>query len=493
MREGHVETTGIVFDPYGNVQAKQADFLDDGAKFRLMGGAQGGGKSRACRMEGFRSNEIIPRCKGLVLRRSRAEVVKNFIEPLIEETRIKNEDGTTQPYLRWLPSKNVVRFPNGSTIDVGYCEDEGDVERYRGLEYDWICIEELTQWKHEWWQKIMTSLRTTKPGVRPFFFGSTNPGNIGHGWVKRLWITRKYEENENGSDYSIVRATIWDNPALMEADPEYLKLLQSLPEKDKRARLYGDWDVFEGQFFTEYREDLHVVAPHVPNTGIKRRILAIDYGYNKPSSVGWYTKDNQDFVTRYRELYGKGMLYGDLARRIAALTPEDEIPDMIVVDPAALEKKNESTGTSLRDEFGKVAEELGLPWLKKLYPANNNRLDGWGTVRLALQPHIDPNTGITFAALRITSNCTELIRTLPEQVHDKRNVEDLDSSGEDHSEDELRYALMELGISIVMHADVKAINEALKKGADRADLTAKEREFRNRGISRSKSILDKRF
>ena len=493
VTSGDLEISGVIVNPYAKVQDRQMDFLNEGATYKLMGGAQGGGKSRACRMEAFRCCEIIPRCKGLVLRRSRGEVIKNFVEPLLEETRVTNEDGTSQPYLRWLSSKNRIIFPNGSIIDIGYCESEADVERYRGLEYDFICIEELTQWEFLWWKKIMTSLRTAKQGVRPFFFGSTNPGGIGHAWVKRLWITRKFEENEDPADYGMVRATIYDNPIFMALNPEYLKNLLSLPEKERRARLHGDWDVFEGQFFSEYREALHTCSPFYPTEGIKRRIIAFDYGYKNPLSVGWYAMTNSGHVYRYRELYGAGMLYSDMAKRIAAMTKEDEIIDVIVGDPAALEKKNESTGTSLRDEFAKVANELGMGWLKNIQPANNNRKDGWLTVRQYLQVYVDPNTGVEFCPLHLMTNGPNLIRCLPDQIHDKRNVEDMDTTGEDHPVDELRYALMELGISIMASADVQAINESLKKGAPMPGMTPKEREFRERGIIRSKSILDKKF
>lgn len=493
--------SGVVLNPYEKldadppieVQPKQDEFLNEGAKYKLMGGAQGGGKSRACRMEAFRCNEIIPRCKGLVLRRSRGEVVKNFVEPLLEETRIINEDGSSQPYLKWLSSKNRIVFPNGSIIDIGFCERDDHVEKYRGLEYDWICIEELTQWKFDWWKKIMTSLRTAKEGVRPFFFGSTNPGGIGHGWVKRLWINRNFEAEENSEDYAIVRATIYDNPALMRNDPEYVKLLMSLPEKERRARLDGDWDVFEGQFFNEYREKYHVVDTFYPTEGIKRRIIAFDYGYKKPSSVGWYALTNQGHVYRYRELYGPGMLYSDMARKIAAMTREDEKINYIVGDPAALGKKNESTGTSLEDEFLAVSKDLKLPWLSQVFPANNDRATGWSTVRKYLQIRRDPNTGIEFSPLHICRNGLNLIRTLPDQVHDKHNVEDLDSDGEDHAEDELRYALMDLGISIAITADVQTVNAALKKENALSGLSPKDKEMRERGIKSSKSILDKKF
>lgn len=488
-----IELSGVVLNPYNELQPKQDDFLECGAKFKLMGGSSGGGKSYAFRAEAFRSSNIVDGTRGLVLRRSRPEVKKNFVERIQEETRVNGPDGTSSPYVRWLESQNVLRFPNGSKIDIGYCESEKDVERYRGLEYDWIGIEELTQWKEEWFRKVMTSLRSTRAGIRPFFFGNCNPGGIGHGWVKRLFISRQYLDNENPDDYAIIRANIWDNPALMNADPEYLQNLMNLPEKERRARLYGDWDVFEGQFFSEYREAIHTCEPFYPALGIKRRIIAIDYGYSNPSCVLWMALDTQGRVWVYRELYVTHHLYGALAKKIAALTRADEKIDTIVVDPAALDKANEVTGTSLREEFLTVARGLDVSWLANVNPANNNRKDGWSTVRKYLQVYVDPNEKREVALLQIGLNCSNLIRTLPDQVHDATNVEDMNTKGEDHPPDTLRYGLMELGISISSISDLKSANDSLKKSNFTDGMSQKEREFRERGISRSKSILDKRF
>lgn len=467
------DTFGIRLQPYAALQPKQDDFLADGSKYGLMGGSSGGGKSYACRARGFTSNVILPGIKGLVLRRSRGEVIKNFVEPLVEETRYTDVDDVSKPYLRWVPSQNVVHFPNGSRIDVGYCEDRRDVERYRGLEYDWICIEELTQWEEESFRKVMSSLRTRKPGVRPFFFGSCNPGGIGHGWVKRLWISREYHDNEVASDYGMVRANIWDNPALMAADPEYIQNLMALPEKERRARLYGDWDVFEGQYFNEYRENIHVVEPFYP-VGLVRRIIAIDYGHKKPCAVLWMGLDTQGRVWVYRELYGTGMGYAELAKRIKALTGEEETIDFIVVDPAAINKETEDTKTTLSKEF----KAAGLPYVE---PGINDRLEGWLTVRYFLLPYKDPNTGEMTSMLQIGRNCRNLIRTLPDQVHDDRNPEDMNSKGEDHAVDALRYGLMALAVNIESLSDIGRINTSLGKGAARHDLNEKERELLDRG------------
>lgn len=128
-------------------------------------------------------------------------------------------------------------------------------------------------------------------------------------------------------------------------------MLQALPDKERRAFLEGDWNVFDGQFFTEFREDLHIIAPIVPREGIKRRIISLDYGYTNPSAVYWMAQDNQDNVTIYRELYTTKKTYRQLALQIKAMTPDDEKIDTTIVDPAIVNKPSETTGTSGKEEM----------------------------------------------------------------------------------------------------------------------------------------------
>lgn len=445
------------FNPYPRVQPKQDDFLNDRSKYKLIGGAQGGGKSHACRMEGFRTNEMLPRLKGLVMRRSRGEAIKNFVNPLLEETRIINEDGTSKPYLQWKSSQNKIVFPNGSTIDIGFCETAEDVEKYRGLEYDWICIEELTQWNFDWWRKIMTALRTKNIRIRPFFFGSTNPGGVGHGWVKRLWIKREYIENENPEDYGMTRCGIYDNPILMELDPDYLPSLLSLPDKERRARLEGDWDVFEGQYFTEWRHDIHVVRAFVPVNGVRRRIVCLDYGYSPhPSAVYWMAQMNTGHVVKYREICETKLRYDQLAAKIAAMTGEGEEISAVVADPSVASKESEDGNT-----FDAAFKAVGLT----VVPGNNKRIEGWNLMHKYLTPFEDPNTGRLVSWLTVTDNCTKFINNIAEQIHDAVRVEDMNTKGFDHPYDACRYGLMFLGDILGAESSFAALNEPMKKAS----------------------------
>lgn len=490
---------GDVIDPYGELSEKQEAFLALPNKYGMMGGSKGGGKSYGCRAKAFGSSTIRGKMKGLVLRRSRDEVKKNFVEPMLEEVNscVVNEDGEEpKKFLNHIDSKNVIWFPNGSRIDIGYCETKRDVSRYQGLEYDWICIEELTQWRYEEWRKVMNSLRTTKPGIRPHFFGSCNPGDVGHAWVKRLFITQRFEENEDPTEYGMVRANVYDNPVLLEKDPSYLQNLMNLPEKDRRAYLYGDWDVFEGQFFSEYRESLHVSEYFYPLNASKR-IIAIDYGHKNPACALWMALLSDGQVVVYRELYGAGMNYETLALRIKAMTKQGEKIDHIVVDPAQINKETEDTSTTIKKEFQKKG-------LTPMIPGINDRVEGWRTVRAFLTERNEPNTGEKFSMITITRNCLKLIETFPDQIHDDRNPEDMDSTGDDHALDALRYGLMSLGVNIGSMADVERLNRTLSKESSlSAEETSKARNDalkealqkpRDRDrLENSRSILDKEF
>lgn len=221
----------------------------------------------------------------------------------------------------------------------------------------------------------------------------------------------------------------------------------------RKAFLEGDWDVFEGQYFDEWRKELHTCKPHIP---AGRKIIAMDYGYSAPSAVLWLNKSTTGKITCYRELYVTKHTYKQLAVKIKALTGADEQIETMVVDPAVLNKKSDSTGTSFLDDAGPILE-----W--KIIGANNSRIIGWNAVREALKQYMDPNNKLATAILEVCTNCVNLIRSLPELIYDKVNVEDLDSSLEDHAADALRYGLMYLGVDKLTFELIAVVNSGLIK------------------------------
>ena len=424
---------------YGDVHPKQRQFMDTVVKYRLFGGAAGGGKSHAMRMEAVKQCLAAPGVRGLVLRRTYPEIEENMINPLLEEL-----DPSLYEYNA---TKHIMTFYNGSTIRFGYCQRKSDIRRYHGLQYDFVCIEELTDWTEDEFKMLRRVLRSAKKGIRPNFFASTNPGGIGHGWVKRLWIDRKFKKTENPEEYAFIPSRVYDNPTLIESDPEYIKILEDMPEKQRKALLFGDWNVFEGQFFTEWNDDVHVCSPFVPLIGIKKRIICLDYGSVKPCAVYWMALTNDDRIIVYRELYAP-FRYEQLAEAIVEHTSEEEWRDLkhVIVDPSICGKKNEETGSTGKGVLEKTFRKRGRRL--RVLPGNNRRIDGWNAMHKWLEPMQDPNDKETlYSPMVFTSNCSEAIRTLPELVHDDTDVEDVNTKGEDHAGDAIRYGVVYFGIT----------------------------------------------
>ena len=414
-----------------SLQPKQQEFANSEAKFRLFGGSKGGGKSYGFRAESVRQCLSRRDVRGLILRRTLSEIRENTVLPIEAEM-------PRGSYKHNENHKELTFYPTNSVLHYSYCRNLKDVKQFQGVEYDFIGIEELTHWTYNEWFTLMGSLRSTKKGVRPNFFATANPGGVGHKWVRRMFLHKQFEENEKGiyqpDNFDFIPARVWDNKILIENDPTYLATLNALPEHMRRALRDGDWDVFEGQFFPEFRDELHVIAPfHIV---ARRRIVALDYGFKNPSCVLWFAEDMNGKVYVYRELYVTGKTYAQLATMIKAMTPEGEEIDGYYGDPAFVQKKNEGTGTTAFQEF----QAKGIT----LRGAVNDRLAGWTLVRECLQPYKDVQTGKIETTVKITRNCSNLIRTLPDMIHDSVKVEDMDTSGEDHAPDTFRYGLMAL-------------------------------------------------
>lgn len=319
-----------------------------------------------------------------------------------------------------------------------------DPSKYQSAEFAAIGVDELTKNTREVFDDLRNRLRWSGiTNVR--FIGATNPGGIGHSWVKKLWLDRIFDENETQPEqFTYVKALASDNPHI---DKSYLKQLESLPPDKRRAYLEGDWDIFKGQYFTEWRREIHVVSPFdIPQEW--RRFVCGDYGYNKPSAVYWCAASPDGQIYVYRELYRTGLNYKDLTDQIAALTPQHENISYYVFDPAIWkhEPGNDAslTGAEIMQNRWKELHprKPGQPQERpfNLQQADNNRITGWLSLRDYLKP-FHRNDTLT-ANLQVFSTCPELIRTLPSLIYDEHKVEDLDSDGEDHAADAIRYGIM---------------------------------------------------
>jgi phage terminase large subunit len=219
---------------------KQIEFFKAQAKHIGYGGSRGGGKSWAGRRKANMLCMNYDGLKGVLLRRTMPELRNNHIIPLRQELH---------GYAKYNQDERAFLFPNGSRLLLGYCDNEGDLLQYQGQEFDFIIFEEATHFPEEWITFICTSLRTTRTDFKPRVYYTTNPGGVGHEYIKRIFIDRNFKETENPDDYVFIQASVYDNKVLMDANPEYIDMLKALPEHKRKAHLDGCWDVYEGQVF----------------------------------------------------------------------------------------------------------------------------------------------------------------------------------------------------------------------------------------------------
>lgn len=290
-----------------------------------------------------------------------------------------------------------------------------DPSKYLSSEFAAILVDEVTMNERSVFDFL--NLRRRWPGIENTkFICASNPGGIGHGWVKKLWIDRDFTgEQFDPKDFVFVRSQAKDNKYLPES---YSKQLEGLPEKMRKAFLEGNWDIFEGQYFPEFSKDKHVIEPFEIPQGWTR-FRSIDYGYEAPAAVLWYAVDYDGNVYVYRELYQRGLLYKDLALKIREMSDPDENGEPKEKFDYNVADTDMFAATRDTGEYGyDIMGNNGVP----ITPANKERIPGWNLVRKYLQE----------GTLKIFSTCTNLIRTFPLQIHDEHKPEDLKKGGEDH-------------------------------------------------------------
>src|ERR1700722_13218983 len=265
--------TTFHYEPF----ARRGEFHDSAAKYRLFGGAAGPGKTKALLYEAIYQAHLHPGVDTLLLRRTYPELEASLITYF-------RRDVPRELYDKYNESKHTVSWLNGSTPRFAYCDSENDVYRYQGAEYLFIGVDELTHFTLKQWQFLTSRLRCRIPKAKPCMAGATNPGNLGHAWVKALWVDRvpapgmDRPDQYDADDYEFIHATIKDNP-LFKDDTEYRKTLGQLPEALRRAFLDGEWDVYAGQYFDIFAPARHTVrVEQVQLEAWTPRWISIDWG-----------------------------------------------------------------------------------------------------------------------------------------------------------------------------------------------------------------------
>ena len=268
-----------------------------------------------------------PGIKCMIIRKTYPELTENHINPMCELLKCYHTD-KSERIATYNDSKKNITFPNGSRILFRYCDNDKDAERFQGTEVDVLFVDEATHQSEEKMKKLAACVRGVNNFPKRIYF-TCNPGNEGHQWVKRLFIDKQYKEGENPDDYMFIQSLVTDNKALLASQPDYIKQLEALPPKLRKAWLEGDWNIFEGQFFEDFRPTpdikmcaeagitpeealaqrrfTHVIEPFDLNSGECRgwKIMrSYDFGYNKPFSLGYWAVDYDGVLYRIMEMYG---------------------------------------------------------------------------------------------------------------------------------------------------------------------------------------------
>ena len=431
---------------------KQLKFLQSRTRHLAYGGARGGGKSwcirvKACLLANRYGapdaySEGIKIC---IVRRTLEDLRKNHLSAL------KLMIGKGGKYNQ---NDKCFYLKNGATIQLAYCDNKNDADHFQGVEYDVIFIDEATQLEPEWIADIATSCR----GVNSFphrVYYTCNPGGPGHAYIKRLFVDRMFQGDERPEDYEFIQAKVTDNKVLMEHSPEYVQFLKNLPPKRRAAWLEGSWEIYQGQYFNEFINDpdhyqdrrfTHVIDP-IPIRKHWTIYRGLDWGFFRPFSVGWYavSEDGPEEGTIYafKELYGVQKSGSESLPNEGVQWPPEKVfktiweiehtdPDLKgreiigIADPAIFQSQ---TGISIAD----TASQCGVYFM----PGDNTRLAGWMQCRYRLQFN-----EYGMPRFQVFNTCREFIRTIPTLMHDERNVEDLQTEGEDHIADQWRYVMM---------------------------------------------------
>lgn len=400
--------------------AKQARFHVSDADEAVYGGAKGGGKSCALVMECYAYGLEYARSSCYLFRETyddlEANLVKEWKEKIPKESYVYNE------------SKHIATLRNGTTVHFRYIRNDTDAEVYQGRSIDFIGVDELTKHSEKAVQILLSCLRSPK-GFPPRFRATCNPGGKGHTWVKRRYVSgtehgrKVYTDKVSGNTIEFIPATVYDNTVLMENDPKYVRRLENLPENERKAFLLGDWDIFEGQYFEEYRYDVHTCEPFpIPKNW--RIYRSMDYGLDCFAML-WIATDDVGGVYVFREFAKGDLPISSAAEKAVALTEED-VYDTLA--PPDLWNRSQETGKSKALLFA----ENGL----ELNKSNNDREAGWLAIKELLK--VDENGE---ARLKIFRNCARLINDLPQLQYDDKRPTDCAVEPHEitHVPDALRY------------------------------------------------------
>jgi hypothetical protein len=450
----------------------QAEFLASSEKEVLYGGAAGGGKTWSLIVEPLRYVKDYPNYTGIIFRNTFPELIRSVI-PLAKS--YYKDYGAD-----WSGSEWKFTFPSGATVHCGYMNHEGDWENYKGAGFCYMGFDELTTFRENNYVGVLPWNRSIQRGVRAYRRATSNPGGVGHVWVKKRFVDtcpqvkagpRQYSKladmwwqpYKSGETYwyrppgssilmsrKFIPARVFDNTDLLETNPDYLAELLDKPRRTVRALLEGDWDAYEGQFFT-FNRATQVIPPFVipPEW---RLIGSLDPGYRNPCSFSLGAVDFDGNYYRVATYYKserspkehaegiKDFLFSNSS--ILAKITRNKKPDEIYADPSAWAKKDKWAVVASDKTFADIFADYGL----MLTEALNDRISGWWAMKDLMTRVNDDGTPkyMVFDHFNVP-----YLDELAAAVSDDKDTEDIlgkgrDPSVPDHALDEERYRILQV-------------------------------------------------
>lgn len=418
------------------LQPKQRQLYETVEKtpITFYGGAKGGGKSKGLQLLMLLRRFQHPKSTGAIFRKTYPELEANHIRPLFQAF----------PELRqyYQESKKLLTLPNQSELQFCHCKNEADIALYQGREFHDLAIDEAGQWTEAMFRTLLGSNRSSNPDIRPRCVLTGNPGGIGHGWLKRIFIDKRLNEREKPTDYAFIQALVDDNAALMDNDPDYVRRLESEPnEALRKAYRFGDWNIFAGQFFQEISKEIHFIEPFTipPHWN---RFGAYDYGFNHPAAFGWFATDEDGNTYLYREMVKANVRVDLFAKEL------NSYEDTTLLYPIVAGHDCWTQKSVLRDDAlpPTIAEQFATHgiFLKK---AVIDRIQGAAQLRDYLAWQKRPNN---LPRLFIFNTCPIAFDCIARMIHDPDRAEDVlkidaaegDPMSGDDAYDMVRYGLM---------------------------------------------------
>lgn len=455
----------MAWEPQAGPQSSAllADWCDE----LFYGGERGGGKSDF--QLGYQEDGALSykqHWRGIMFRKTYAELEElqgRAMEVFPESgAQFKTQASADFPY------SNCWYWPNGATVKMRYIENERDYGRYHGHQYTGISFDEVTEYPTPSGLLKMLSTLRSAAGVPCTVRLTGNPGGIGHAWVKQRYIDvappyTPYKDPDTGFTRMFVPSRTADNTILLQNDPNYRnRILAATGGNDalRKAWLDGDWNIVAGAFFDNWRPARHVVRPFtIPESWTRFR--SMDWGSARPFSVGWWAVVTDDYkvseeltlprgcMVRYHEWYGMArdsngqpiyntglkMVAEEVGAGIILRESPSETFAYSVIDPAAF---SQDGGPSIQERiWDGSGRKVVFRRADNSRVAKRGALGGWDQLRSRLDGESDDRPMIV-----CFNTCVDSIRTLPSLQHDKDNIEDVNTDGEDHAPDEWRYAAM---------------------------------------------------